>query len=91
MPKSLREIGKQAFSSCWGLKQIALNEGLEVIGTECFQYSGIEELVIPSSVRRIGRYAFYVCKCLSSLVFAPDSALERVEKYAFGGTKLERD
>lgn len=35
-----------------------LNEGLETIGERCFEFSELEKVTIPGSVRNIGRMAF---------------------------------
>lgn len=37
---------------------MTLNEGLETISEECFDFAGLEEVVIPNSVRLIDRRAF---------------------------------
>ena len=54
----LRELGERAFASCRKLCRALLGEGLEAIGAQCFSDSGLEELVVPSSVRRVGTFAF---------------------------------
>ena len=65
MPKSLKNIGDYAFANCKRLKNITLNEGIEIIGsyaftiTETGYYSSVLESVnIPSSVNAIGTCAF---------------------------------
>ena len=50
----LKVIGCKTFTSCKALKHVLLNDGLETIGEECFFESGLEEVIIPGSVRSIG-------------------------------------
>ena len=52
-PTSLREIGQDAFYASSRLRSVQLPEGLERIGRGAFHYSGMEEIVIPSTVSKI--------------------------------------
>ena len=52
-PVSLREIGQDAFYASSRLRSVQLPEGLERIGSGVFHYSGMEEIVIPSTVSKI--------------------------------------
>ena len=55
----MQVIGDNAFSNCFNLKSIKLNEGLKNIGN--FTFSGcniLKELIIPKSVTSIGVNAF---------------------------------
>lgn len=66
-PDSLKRIGAGAFSNCKDLKQVGLNEGLEVIGGEgdgAFQNSGVETVHIPSTVQKMSEKTFSNCKSL---------------------------
>ena len=67
MPKSLQEIGKCAFENCYSLEQIALNEGLEVIGEEAFIRTRLEHIKIPSTVRIFSKSPFYECNDLKTV------------------------
>ena len=58
MPSSLKEIGCEAFRWCRNLNEIALPEGLEIIGVGCFRDTVIKEITIPKSVKSIGMAAF---------------------------------
>lgn len=62
MPLSTRVIQKGAFCLCKDLGKVSLNEGLESIGIECFVETGIESVVLPTSVKKVGARAFYDCK-----------------------------
>lgn len=34
--RKLKALGEQAFAQCPALKHVLLNDGLEIIGSECF-------------------------------------------------------
>ena len=50
---ALKKIGSWAFRNCTSLKNIKFPDGLETIGSYCFWDSGLEEVVLPASVRNI--------------------------------------
>ena len=56
---SVKELSKDAFSSCRDLESVILNEGLLTIGNSCFSHSGLKSYNIPNTVETIGNYAFY--------------------------------
>ena len=60
------------------LKKVTLLEGLEKIGYECFNESGLEEIIIPKSVKTIEWSAFYGCKSLRKVVFQEGSELKEL-------------
>ena len=69
-PSSLKTIGAGAFADCKSLKQVRLNEGLEVIGGEgdgAFQGSGLEAMRLPSNLKRMGQNTFAGCANLKKL------------------------
>ena len=66
-PEGLTSVGNYAFRDCRDLKNIQLPAGLERIGVRCFSGSGLEELVLPSSVREVSPCAFYECGQLKSV------------------------
>ena len=76
------------FDSCVRLKSILLPDTLEKIGEMCFQYSGLEQIVIPSKVTEIPERTFAHCKSLRSVTFAEGSALEKVGEESFKSTGL---
>ena len=51
-------LGAGVFLECSNLKRALLNEGLRVIGPGCFIKTGLEEVAIPGSVRKIDYKAF---------------------------------
>ena len=58
LPESLTDIGDNAFYGCSKLKNINLPDGLLTIGNYAFGGAQVEFMVIPTSVRSIGDYAF---------------------------------
>ena len=58
LPEGLKSIGHRVFIECWRLKHIQLPNGLEKIGAECFEYSHLEEIIRPASVKEVGAMAF---------------------------------
>ena len=61
---------------------------LESIGEYCFYGCGLDEIVIPKSVKCIQSRAFESCKYLKRVTFAGDG-LEVIEQYAFTKSGLE--
>ena len=72
-PESLRTVAQGAFSECMYLKSVKFCEGLEVLGTEeyeedgkpwrgVFEESALENIELPSTLRRIEYDAFMNCK-----------------------------
>lgn len=58
----LKTIEYNAFCGCHSLKSIDLPSKLETIGVYCFSYSGLESIVLPASVKNVGRCAFEGCE-----------------------------
>lgn len=89
-PSSLRVIGESAFHDCRNLSMDVLefNDGLQTIGDYAFMYcySLSGKVVFPSSLERIGAWAFYVT-ALSEADFAP--GLQYIGMSAFGGCRLK--
>lgn len=57
---TLDSIGNSAFQSC-PLKRFDFNEGLRIIGQDCFQRTRFRDIDIPNSVEVVGMRAFYAC------------------------------
>lgn len=55
---NLKTIGNQSFAYCSSLSKIELPEGLEEIGDEAFYRCHSEHIYLPSTLKRIGEYAF---------------------------------
>ena len=61
LPKKIKKIPALSFNSCMSLTEINLPEGIVEIGNSAFNTTHIENLVIPSTVKKIGDefYSFY--------------------------------
>jgi hypothetical protein len=69
------------------IHKINFPEGLEAIDSYVFRGSSITgELVIPNSVKEIGREAFLGCKNLTSIKFG--TGINKIEEDCFGGTSI---
>ena len=85
----LKTIGDRAFYGCQNLSVLELGTSVETIGDYAFYNknddatvnTGLQTLVIPASVRSIGKYAFANFKGLTTLTIA--EGLENIGQYAF--------
>ena len=72
LPSSVALIGDYAFNQCVKLTKLDLPDELEMIGTEAFGKTNIEEVKIPENLAEIGTMAFYDCKNLKRFVLTLD-------------------
>ena len=98
MPPSVRTIHQGAFCYCSRLKKAALNEGLEVLGTDeyledidcekgVFRRTALKSVELPSTLRRIEFGAFCSCEDLKDVTL-PDG-LEYIGNAAFADSELD--
>jgi uncharacterized repeat protein (TIGR02543 family) len=69
MSAGMEEIKDYAFYNCSSLKDVALSDTLQTIGTNIFQNTALAKIVIPASVTKIKDRAFYNLKCLETVEF----------------------
>ena len=90
-PPGLREIGPDAFANCKYLRRVELNEGLEELVVQkgkqynknrgqvsydgIFYGSGLEELILPSTLRKINSNALDGCDNLKRIFVKDDCAI----------------
>lgn len=82
--KNVLMIRESAFESCQSLKNVIFEEdsALFEFSESCFRNTGVESISIPSSVLKIGSYAFYKSKLRN--VFIPrDSLMKSIGEYSF--------
>lgn len=75
-----------AFSES-SVEEAIFSEGIRTVGARAFYGCRLKQVVLPSSLREIGEYAFAGNGSLKSV--ALPSALERLGDYAFSGTGLK--
>ncbi len=100
-PKNLKVIGDSAFRNT-PISSAILPEGLLEIGDDAFrvgneasiepmsEYARLKELVIPSTVEKIGNRAFFGQARITSAIQLP-AGLKELGKYAFEGASVSGD
>lgn len=66
LPANVKRIQKEVFLGK-EIRKVTLNEGLEVIEEDAFAASTLEEINFPSTLKEIGKYAFYRCEKLATV------------------------
>ena len=67
--KACTEVGAYAFGGCENLRDFTLAPVLDSIGTASFEKSGINEVTLSNSIRKIPDFAFSECKNLTEVNF----------------------
>lgn len=78
-------ISNQAYYLSTELKEYKIKDNVTEIGTFAFARTGLESMIIPDSVTKIGYGAFYHCDYLSDISI-PETVKE-IMPYAFTNTK----
>ena len=81
----IKQIGGYAFHNS-NITSIILPSTLESIQRYAFAYSALENIQIPAYTSFIGQYAFFNTP-LKTVTFEDNSALKKIEKYAFSFNK----
>ena len=101
IPSTVKRIEEKAFHRTAALNKIDLPEGLEYIGKDAFAYCFSEnykseqnpnlpettEIIIPSTVKEIGEYAFFNCSKVSKVVMRPKESEVKLGKIWSPSTK----
>ena len=74
-------IGRNAFRHCSNLKSVEFNGYLTHIDAQAFAYTELEDVSLPSSLRRIGDGAFGYIQSLKKIHF--EEGLEHIDDNAF--------
>ncbi len=73
------------FATCPLLTTLLLSDDVETIPKRAFCGANFKEVIIPSTVTSIGKWAFYGCKNLVRVTFENDSQLQSIGNSAFYG------
>ena len=93
IPKTVTEIGSNAFYECSNLSGVTFEAGslISVIGISAFQKcSSLSTVTIPKSLTIMGNYAFQDCSGLSTIIFESDSSLSIIGYNSFQNTNLKQ-
>ena len=82
IPKSV-ETASHAFSGDVNLKKVIFEDGIVTIPSGILNNTGLEEIVLPSSVKTIGSYAFSNNKSLEKIYLL--DGVRQIEEGAFSG------
>lgn len=69
MSDSVKHVEDNAFRGCTNIIRVNMSENLETIGNYAFCETRITEIVIPETVKSIGKHAFYKCTRLTSVEY----------------------
>ena len=68
VPKTVKEIGEETFFECDSLREVVLNQGLEIIGSYAFyRCEELEKIDIPDTVKEIGESAWKYCEKMTEI------------------------
>ena len=84
-----KKLKRGTVYSSYAEKCFVVPEGIEIIEESAISGSAIEEIIIPASVKKIERYAFFQCKQLKKFIVPANSELESIGEYALYYTSLE--
>lgn len=84
------ETSKQWFIGESTITKVILPEGIEKIGAYAFaNLTGLEEIVLPSTLQSIEYGAFYGCSSLKKITFSGENNLIIISQSAFEGCDLQ--
>ena len=79
IPKSVKEIGTNAFAYNSTLEEVEIEDGVEIVGAGAFKDCiSLKKITFPDSVTKIGEYCMNGCKNLRSMRFSPN--ITRIER-----------
>lgn len=81
--EEIKTIGAHAFEGCAELQKVMIDDGLEKIGIDAFRESGIHDVRIPDTVKKIRSGAFRDCGHLTEVRLPKD--IKRIESDVFNG------
>ncbi|WP_144581930.1 leucine-rich repeat domain-containing protein, partial [Campylobacter coli] len=76
----LKEIDLQAFCGCKSLGEITLPNSVTTIGWQAFKESGIKQINLPESIKKISSWIFADCNSLQVVYGTKDSLAKKLAK-----------
>ena len=86
IPSKTKVIPQTSFYGCKKLKRVEIAEGVEIIGKQSFACSGVENLRLPKSMKKIQSEAFKE----SAIKEIEIGGVQQIGERAFAGTGLRR-
>lgn len=83
---NITTIGDYAFYNHLEITNITLPINLELIKTHAFHFTSITEIIMPSTLKEIGEYAFAYCESLVTVNF--NEGLIRIDHSAFNSCRI---
>ena len=83
IPDSVTDLGEFVFDGCINLRHISLPPNLLYLWGYTFTRCGLEEIVLPDTLKRIPPYCFKECSQLKKVICG--TGLKRIDSWAFGG------
>ena len=82
IPGTVNVIGEASFNSCVGLTEVTIQNGVQTIAKQAFDYCrNLPSITLPNSVTVMGESAFSGCDGLTTVKLS--SGLKRIETLAF--------
>lgn len=71
------------------IKNVYINEGITYLGARSFEYrENLVSIQLPSTLKEIGKWSFYLCKSLSTILIP--EGVEKIQEYAFDTSGLKK-
>lgn len=82
IPSTIERIGTRAFSGCFNLNDLTIEDGISEIGIAAFSDClDLPKVTIPASVKRINNFAFRCCKNLKDVTLA--EGIQEIGEWSF--------
>ena len=80
-----------AYAQGRNLSEYSIPQGIKEIDERLFMENAqLKKIILPSSLREIGQYAFALCTNITEIIFEEDSMLAEIGEGAFGMTSIEK-
>ncbi len=74
LPDTIKTVGNSAFANCTALKQVEFKSEYTTMGNSVFENSSVQEVKLPSKLRKITDNMFKNCKSVTKVTF-PDNLM----------------